>query len=121
MMAEQNGTNGSETISGQVEATNDKGIKLGGGWFNYSQYAHVPRPLRGQAVQLQVKGRFIKPLAVLDNGSADQGATEGHQTPTVGSRRPIAGRAARRTKPGCSSRFTSAVRRATLSSSAPLA
>ena len=33
-----NHRNGTENLSGTVEATNDKGIKVGGQWFNYSQF-----------------------------------------------------------------------------------
>ena len=84
-MAGRNGTTSTETISGQVEATNDKGIRLGGRWFNYSQFGpEQPRPRRGQTVQLQARGSFIKSLAVLEGQQGERGKN--------GSQRPVAGR-----------------------------
>ena len=80
VMARQNGTNGTESLSGTVEATNDKGIKVGGQLFNDSQYADVSRPQRGQTVQLQVKCRFINSLAVLDSPNGSQRPAAGRET-----------------------------------------
>jgi hypothetical protein len=60
-MADQD-RNGVETVTGVVEATNVKGIKVGGRWWNYSQYAAVPRPEIGQWVTLEARGRFISKL-----------------------------------------------------------
>jgi len=76
-----NRRNGTENLSGTVEATNDKGIKVAGQWWNWSQYGpELPRPLRGQAVQLQVKGNFIKSLAVLDSPNGSQRPAAGRET-----------------------------------------
>jgi len=74
-MAATNGTR-TETLSGLVEATNDKGIKVGGRWFNYSQYATVPHPERGQRVVVRVTGNFIKALDVVEGGEGSHSATE---------------------------------------------
>src|SRR6266542_1892631 len=74
-MTRTNGTR-TETLSGLVEATNDKGIKVARRWFNYSQYATVPHPERGQCVVVRVTGNFIKALDVVEGGEGSQSATE---------------------------------------------
>lgn len=64
-----------ESITGTVTAVNPKGLRLEGqdGWLNYSQYHDVPRPNRGQSVQVQVtrseRGSYIKALVLLDTGT----------------------------------------------------
>ena len=65
-MAMQQGTTG-ETLTGLVEATNPKGIKVAGQWVNFSRFGNVPRPDQGQMVTLTVKDGFIKTLEVLDS------------------------------------------------------
>ncbi|MDQ3699514.1 MAG: hypothetical protein M3442_01170 [Chloroflexota bacterium] len=68
-------TGGAETLRGVVEATNEKGIKIGERWVNYSQFRQVPRPVTGQEVEVELdKGRFINALTVV--GGADGGALE---------------------------------------------
>jgi len=54
-----------ETVKGLVEQVNDRGVKLGGKWFNFSKYAQVAPPTRGQTVLLTVKGDFIAGIAPL--------------------------------------------------------
>ncbi len=59
-------TSGAETIRGVVEATNEKGIKIGERWVNYSQFRRVPHPDTGQEVEIELdKGRFINALTVV--------------------------------------------------------
>lgn len=53
-----------ETQAGIVEATNARGIKVGGRWWNFSQYVAVPRPAKGQCVALEARGRFIRRLVI---------------------------------------------------------
>lgn len=58
-----------QTVTGEVEATNEKGCKVDGRWFNYSQFRDVPRPEVGQTVSLEVvRDRFINSLSVLAPG-----------------------------------------------------
>jgi hypothetical protein len=50
MVHQSGSTSTRETVSGTVEATNPKGLKVGGQWFNWSQYGPaLPHPERGQA------------------------------------------------------------------------
>ncbi len=68
-------TSGAETLRGVVETTNEKGIKLGERWVNYSQFRQVPRPETGQEVEVELdKGRFINALTVV--GGAGGGTLE---------------------------------------------
>lgn len=47
-------------ISGQVESVNEKGIKLGGAWYNFSKFNKVLTPRRGDQITLTVEnGKFI--------------------------------------------------------------
>jgi hypothetical protein len=65
MMAQPNGT--TETITATVEAVNDHGIKVQGGWLNVSRYHPVALPMRGALVTLEVQGgRWIQRCDVLD-------------------------------------------------------
>ena len=58
-----------QTVTGEVEATNEKGCKVDGRWFNYSQFRDVPRPEVGQTVSLEVvRDHFINSLSVLGPG-----------------------------------------------------
>jgi hypothetical protein len=71
--------------TGEVEATNERGIKLGGRWLNYSQFHRVPRPETGHVVRVTLqRDRFITDLEVLDGaalddaeGAADPGEVDG--------------------------------------------
>lgn len=58
-----------ESISGRVEARNDRGIRLGQDWFNRSNFHPVELPEVGSQVRLvaDTKG-FISQLEVLDAG-----------------------------------------------------
>jgi hypothetical protein len=66
-----NGTaSGSEIVEGRVVGENAKGIRLDGTemWLNYSRFAAVPHPVRGQTVRVEVgSDGFIRRLAVLDS------------------------------------------------------
>ena len=70
----QNGTSYTvDAIKGVVEATNPKGIKVQGQWLNFSKYDQVPRPERGQVVEVQAKGGYIKTLTIVSGmGTGDQ-------------------------------------------------
>ena len=72
----QTGTQ-TETVQGRVEQTNEKGLKVDGRWFNWSQYSRVStRPQEGDDVELEIaRGKFINDARILDSsGSAGQGA-----------------------------------------------
>ena len=58
-------TPGCERVVGAVEAVNERGVKVAGAWHNFSRYTDVPRPMKGAAVELEVKGGFIRKLAVV--------------------------------------------------------
>lgn len=54
-----------KTVKGIVETVNDKGINIGGNWFNFSQYDPVEEPKEGDAVEIKVdgkNGKWIKDL-----------------------------------------------------------
>lgn len=54
-----------KTVKGIVETVNDKGINIGGNWFNFSQYDPVETPQEGKAVEIKVdgkNGKWIKEL-----------------------------------------------------------
>src|SRR3954471_24247409 len=64
-MAAPNGV--TETITGRVEASNERGIKLQGTWLNLSKWRPLPLPTRGALVSVDVKeGRFLDRIDVLD-------------------------------------------------------
>ena len=72
--------NATQRVASPVEATNPKGIKVGGRWLNWSQYGPpLPRPERGRRVGVTVDGKgFIKALELVD------GAADAPQCPTAG-------------------------------------
>lgn len=54
-----------KAVKGIVETVNDKGINIGGNWFNFSQYDPVDTPQEGDAVEIKVdgkNGKWIKEL-----------------------------------------------------------
>ena len=55
-------SNGTETIEGTVQATNEKGVKVNGTWYNRSAFGQDgPLPAKGEHVALQVTGgKWIK-------------------------------------------------------------
>src|SRR4051795_10478745 len=64
-MAAPNGT--TTTLTGTVEAVNERGIKLQGAWLNLSKWKPLPLPTRGALVSVDVKdGRFLDRIYVLD-------------------------------------------------------
>lgn len=64
---------GNELVRGTVEQTNEKGVRIDGRWFNYSQFSTVTtRPEAGDTVELEVaKGRFINNVTLL-GGEGDR-------------------------------------------------
>jgi hypothetical protein len=69
-------------VKGIVESVNDKGIKIDGEWYNFSKFNRVEIPSEGDAVEIEVKGEWIKSLRNLTsagqqregkNQSIDQG------------------------------------------------
>src|SRR4051794_3347849 len=68
-----------ERITGRVEATNERGVRIAGQWYNVSRYRPVVLPLRGATVALTVKGSWIESLNVQDaeRGSAKLRKTAG--------------------------------------------
>ena len=65
----QGGT--TEQIRGAVEQANEKGLKVTGRWFNWSQYSKVTvRPAEGDQVKLEVaRGKFINDARILADSS----------------------------------------------------
>jgi hypothetical protein len=61
-------TNGpTTTITGEVEAANERGIRVAGTWYNVSRFHPVALPMRGVAVVLEVQdGRWLERCDVLD-------------------------------------------------------
>ncbi len=90
-MASSNGTK-APPVEGVVASINERGIRLDGGleWLNFSQYADVPRPLRGQRVRVTVKDRWITDLQVLaPDPQMLLAASEGHGAPSSTRERTI--------------------------------
>jgi len=56
-MAMQNGRTPTEDVEGVVEATNAKGLKIGGAWVNVSQFRPVELPETGAHVRLKVDSK----------------------------------------------------------------
>ena len=74
-----NGTASTETIEGQVVSENAKGIRLDSSeaWVNYSRFADVPHPTKGQRVRVEVGGDgFIRKLVIL-GGAVDSTSAPG--------------------------------------------
>ena len=72
-MAQPNGT--TTTITATVEAVNDRGIKIQGGWLNVSRFHPVALPMRGALVALEVQGgKWIQRVDVLDGQDAHSSA-----------------------------------------------
>src|SRR3954454_11817480 len=82
-MAQPNGT--TTTLTGTVEAVNDRGIKLQGAWLNLSKWKPLPLPTRGALVSVDVKdGRYLDRIDMLDGQdahSAPQRAADGPSQP----------------------------------------
>src|SRR5215469_14190593 len=61
-----NGRVQTQDVEGTVEATNAKGLKIGGAWVNVSQFNPVELPEAGAHVRLSVDSKgYIKTLEVL--------------------------------------------------------
>jgi len=60
-----------EQIRGRVEQTNEKGLKVDGRWFNWSQYSRASvRPDEGDEVELEIaRGKFINDARILEQGA----------------------------------------------------
>ena len=69
-----NGRVPTQDVEGVVEATNAKGLKIGGAWVNVSQFNPIEKmPEAGAHVRLQVDSKgFIKTLEVLDVDTAER-------------------------------------------------
>jgi hypothetical protein len=66
--------NDEQTVIGLVEATNPKGVKVEGRWWNWSQYGpRLPRPQRGQTVWLVAKRAFVRELEIVEGDASGQG------------------------------------------------
>jgi hypothetical protein len=64
-------------LSGVVESVNDKGVKLGGEWRNFSKYAeNLPDFRQGQQVTLLMDGDFVMGVA---GGLAAQSEAGGYR------------------------------------------
>jgi len=58
-------------IEGTVEARNERGIRVGGDWFNVSQFRPVALPDVGQFVRLKVQPKgYINSLEVIQPTAA---------------------------------------------------
>lgn len=49
-------------VRGIVESVNEKGIKIDGEWYNFSQYDRVEIPNEGEEAEIEVRGKWIKSL-----------------------------------------------------------
>src|SRR5215207_250232 len=59
-----------EQIRGRVEQTNEKGLKVDGRWFNWSQFSRATvRPDEGDDVELEIaRGKFIDDARIVGQG-----------------------------------------------------
>jgi len=65
--AAMNGRVQTEEVEGTVEATNAKGLKIGGAWVNVSQFNPVELPEAGAHVRLSVDSKgYIRTLEILN-------------------------------------------------------
>ena len=57
------------TERGEVEAVNDKGVRIAGQWWNFSRYHAVPHPYRDEPVELTVTEgeRWIEALVAIED------------------------------------------------------
>jgi hypothetical protein len=64
-----------ETVRGRVEQANEKGLKVDGRWFNWSQYSRATvRPQEGADVELEIaRGKFINDARILGDGTGTAG------------------------------------------------
>ena len=68
-----------EQIRGRVEQTNEKGLKVDGRWFNWSQYSRsTVRPDEGDDVELEIaRGKFINDARITGKGVPGVPGAEG--------------------------------------------
>ena len=61
-------SNGARMLEGTVEAVNERGVKVGGRWLNYSKWAgDIAEPRRGQVVALTLAGSgFVRAVGPAD-------------------------------------------------------
>jgi hypothetical protein len=63
--------NGATVLEGTVEATNERGLRLGGEWLNVSKFKPIPLPAPGARVRAEVDAKgFLKSVDVLDDAPA---------------------------------------------------
>lgn len=85
-----------ETITGHVEARNDRGIRVGGEWRNVSKFKPVDLPAIGAEVELGLDPKgFITTLEVLE-GPATYSNLSDRQTTRLAVLQAAAGFAAGR-------------------------
>ena len=76
-----------QQIRGIVEAANPKGIRVEGQWWNFSRFAEVDRPDRGQQVEMLVdatdKGNFIRALRIMDEPAMHQNGSSTNSPPVT--------------------------------------
>jgi hypothetical protein len=58
-------SNETKQVKGVVEKVYDKGIKIEGEWYNFSLYDEVEIPSKGDEVEIEVKGKWIKNLTFI--------------------------------------------------------
>ena len=69
--------NSHETVTGRVEARNERGIRIGDDWYNRSQFHPVELPDVGAQVSLSVDGKvFIRTIEVVDDKPASPSSRE---------------------------------------------
>jgi hypothetical protein len=58
-----------QTVRGEVEAVNDKGVRIAGQWWNFSRYHAVPHPYRDARVEVTVTegSNWIEALVVIED------------------------------------------------------
>lgn len=65
-----NGRVPTQDVEGLVEATNAKGLKIGGAWVNVSQYTPVDLPETGAHVRLRVDSKgYIQSIETLSSST----------------------------------------------------
>jgi hypothetical protein len=64
-------------IEGLVEATNERGIRIGEDWFNKSQFHPVDLPDVGTQVRLSIDGKgFIRTLELVESPTVVSGSRD---------------------------------------------
>jgi hypothetical protein len=65
-----------ETVTGRVDARNERGIRIGEDWFNRSQFHPVELPETGAQVRLGIDSKgFIRTVELVDQNSTGSTAS----------------------------------------------